>query len=127
MTSASVHRAPSAERAYLHSPDARTVLEGTTFSSYVVCRRYWGNNHRSVKRLGIEAGGVYRDGIHFAFAGGQIRSFLSLISFLGRGENRERFLGVKIPPSGLKPDFEALATTFARTLLTPGETCAGTA
>jgi hypothetical protein len=28
---------------------------------------------------------------------GQVRSLLSLLSYFGKGENRERYLGVKIP------------------------------
>ena len=45
--------------------------------------------------------------------GGQVRSLLSLISYFGRGENRERYLGVKIPPTNLKPDALEQARAFA--------------
>ena len=58
-----------------------------------------------MKKLGTERGGEYVDGIHFSFEGGQIRSLLSLISYFGKGENRERYLGVKIPPTNLQPDY----------------------
>ena len=61
-------------------------------------------------------GGEYLDGIHFTFAGGQVRSLLSLLSYFGKGENRERYLGVKIPPSNLKPDYLEQAQTFANEL-----------
>ena len=30
---------------------------------------------------------------------------MSLISYFGKGEKRERYLGVKIPPTNLKPDY----------------------
>ena len=50
-------------------------------------------------------GGEYVDGIHFTYEGGQIRSLLSLLSYFGKGEMRERSLGIKIPPTNLKPDF----------------------
>jgi hypothetical protein len=103
-------------RSYLESPEGAKVLGGKGFASYVVCRRYWGNNQKTVKRLGSKAGGTYRDGIHFAYAGGQVRSLLSLISYMGSGEYKERFLGVKIPPTNLKADFEELSATFARGL-----------
>lgn len=103
-------------RSYLESPEGEAVLNGTPFSSYVVCRRYWGNNHRTVKRLGEKAKGKYLEGIHFAYEGGQVRSLLSLVSYMGSGEYRPRFLGVKIPPTNLKPDFEAEAITFATRL-----------
>ena len=44
---------------------------------------------------------------------GQIRSLLSLISYFGKGEMRERYLGVKIPPASLKPDYLGQAQGFA--------------
>ena len=79
----------------------------------MVCRRYWGFNLRAVKKLGTERGGDYVDGIHFSFAGGQVRSLLSLISYFGKGEDRESYLGVKIPPTNLKPDYVEQAQAFA--------------
>jgi hypothetical protein len=79
-----------------------------------------------VKKLGSERGGEYIDGIHFSFAGGQVRSLLSLISYFGKGENRERYLGVKIPPTNLKPDYleqaQAFATGLADRLVDNGQT-----
>jgi hypothetical protein len=69
-----------------------------------------------VRKLGNERGGRYVDGIHFSFAGGQVRSLLSLISYFGKGENRERYLGVKIPPTNLKPDYVEQARAFANAL-----------
>src|SRR3954471_18872468 len=88
-------------RSFLKTPSTAAVLDGTPFTDVVVCRRYWGNNHRTVRDLGVKHGGRYVEGIHFAYAGGQIRSMLSLISYLGSGVNRKRFLGVPIPPTNL--------------------------
>jgi menaquinone-dependent protoporphyrinogen IX oxidase len=103
-------------RSYLKSDEAGRILDNTRFAAYVVCRRYWGFNLRGVRKLGIARGGEYADGIHFSFAGGQIRSLLSLISYFGKGENRERYLGVKIPPTNLKPDYLEDAQGFASRL-----------
>jgi hypothetical protein len=103
-------------RSYLESPQGQATLTGSKFASYVVCRRYWGNNQKTVKRLGSKAGGSYVDGLHFSYAGGQVRSLLSLVSYLGSGEYRERFLGLKIPPTNLRPGFEDVAADFARTV-----------
>jgi hypothetical protein len=41
---------------------------------------------------------------------------LSLISYFGTGEMRERSLGMKIPPTNLKPDFPGQAEAFAHKL-----------
>ena len=69
-----------------------------------------------MRKLGTRQGGECAGGIHFSFAGGQIRSLLSLISYFAKGENRERYLGVKIPPSLLKPDYLNQARAFANEL-----------
>ena len=82
----------------------------------MACRRYWSINLKEVRKLGTAQGGRYLDGTRFQFEGGQIRSFLSLISYFGKGEMRERYLGVKIPPTNLKPDFLGQAQAFATKL-----------
>jgi hypothetical protein len=103
-------------RSYLKSAAAGKVLAGKRFAAYVVCRRYWSINLKEVKKLGTAQGGAYAGGTRFQFAGGQIRSLLSLISYFGTGEMRERSLGVKIPPTNLKPDFPGQAEAFAHKL-----------
>ncbi len=100
-------------RSYLTSSAAQTVLRDRRFAAFVVCRRYWGFNLRAVRRLGEAQGGEYVGGTHWAFAGGQIKSLLSLLSYLGHGENRDRYLGVGIPPTNLQADDLAGARAFA--------------
>jgi hypothetical protein len=103
-------------RSYLTSDEASKVLAGKPFAAYVVCRRYWSVNLKEVKRRGIAQGGRYVDGIRFTYEGGQIRSLLALLSYFGKGEMRERSLGIKIPPTNLKPDFGEQARGFANEL-----------
>jgi hypothetical protein len=103
-------------RSYLKSDEARAVLDGTPFSAYVVCRRYWHWNLNEASGLGKKQGGRYIDGVHFTYEGGQVRSLLSLLSYFGKGEMRDRSLGIKIPPTNLKPDFADQATEFANRL-----------
>jgi hypothetical protein len=103
-------------RSYLKSDEARTVLAGKPFAAYVVCRRYWSINLKEVRKRGTAQGGEYVDGIRFTYEGGQIRSLLSLLSYFGKGEMRERSLGIKIPPTNLKPDFGDQAEAFANKL-----------
>ena len=103
-------------RSYLVTDEAKAVLAGKPFGAYVVCRRYWSVNLHEVERRGKAQGGKYIDGIRFTYEGGQIRSLLSLLSYFGKGEMRERSLGIKIPPTNLKPDFGDQATAFANQL-----------
>jgi menaquinone-dependent protoporphyrinogen IX oxidase len=100
-------------RSFLKSDEAGRLLKSKRFAAFVVCRRYWSVNLREVRKLGTKQGGEYVNGTHFSFAGGQVRSLLSLLSFFGKGEDRERYLGVKIPPSNLKPDYGEQARAFA--------------
>jgi hypothetical protein len=103
-------------RSFLKSDTAGRLLDGKRFAAFVVCRRYWSINLKAVKKLGTKRGGEYVDGIHFSFAGGQVRSLLSLLSYFGKGEDRPRYLGVKIPPTNLKPDYAEQAQAFANKL-----------
>jgi hypothetical protein len=67
-------------RSYLKSAEAGKVLAGKRFAAYVVCRRYWSINLKEVRKLATAQGGTYTDSTRFQFAGGQIRSLLSLLS-----------------------------------------------
>jgi hypothetical protein len=89
------------------------VLLGRPFAAAVPCRRYWKHNLKTVRGLGTKRGGVYADGIHFRYQGGQIRSLLSLISYLGSGDYRDRYLGAKIPPTNILDYHLQAARTFA--------------
>ena len=106
-------------RSFLKSPEADKLLSGTSFATFVVCRRYYGFNLKTVKKLGTKRGGTYLDGVHFSYQGGQIRSLMSLISYLGSGEYRAKYFGVKIPKTNLTPGFEVEANKFAHRLATP--------
>jgi hypothetical protein len=103
-------------RSYLKSEEGAQVLAGKPFAAYVVCRRYFSINLREVRKLGTAVGGRFVEGIRFSYEGGQVRSLLSLISYFGTGEMRPRSLGIKIPPTNLKPDFGAQAEAFANRL-----------
>ena len=93
------------------------LLDGTKFGANIVCRRYFGNNEETVKRLATKNGGECLDSIHYVFAGGQIRSYLAMISYMSTGETREKVIGIKGPPSNLQPGFDEQARRFARRLV----------
>jgi hypothetical protein len=103
-------------RSFLESETAARVFKRKRFAVAVVCRRYWRHNLKTVRRLGTERGGVFVDGIHFRYEGGQVRSLLSLLSYLGSGEYRQRYLGVKIPPTNIREYHLEAARTFAKGL-----------
>ncbi len=103
-------------RSYLESEAARMVLNDTDFATVVVCRRYFGHNLRTVKKLASRLGARYVDGIHFAYQGGQVKSLMSLLSYLGSGEYRDRYLGVPIPPTNIQEDQLDTARGFANGL-----------
>jgi hypothetical protein len=102
-------------RSYLKSAAGR-ILTGKHFAVLVVCRRYWGFNLKTVEQLGTAKGGTHVDGAHWSVAGGQVQSLLSLSSYLGQGENRERYLGVKVPVTNLQAGDLGGARTFASEL-----------
>ncbi len=71
-------------RSFLQSETATRVLGGKPFAAAAVCcRQYWKHNLKTVRRLSTERGGVFADGIHFRYQGGQVRSLLSPLSYLG--------------------------------------------
>ena len=93
--------------------EAAKLLKDTPFTAAVTCRRYWKHNIKTVRRLGTKLGGIYSDGIHFRYQGGQVRSLFSLLSYLGTGEYPERYHGVKIPPTNLQEYHLKDARAFA--------------
>jgi len=100
-------------RSYLKSDAAATLLKGRSVAGFVVCRRYWKNNLKTVQKLAEGHGATCVDTTHFAYLGGQVRSLLSLISYLGTGEYHDRYLGIKIPPTNLQPTHDEAARAFA--------------
>jgi hypothetical protein len=103
-------------RSFLQSDIAGLVLNGKTFAAAVPCRRYWRHNLKTVRKLGTERGGTFVDGIHFRYEGGQVRSLLSLISYLGSGRYSDRYLGVKIPRTNIQEHHLGTARVFADAL-----------
>jgi menaquinone-dependent protoporphyrinogen IX oxidase len=103
-------------REFLESDTATKVLDGKSFTGVVCCRRYWKHNLKSVRRIGTKRGGRYEEGIGFRYQGGQIRSLFSLLSYLGSGEYKERYHGVKIPPTNLQDYHLDQARKFASDL-----------
>lgn len=100
-------------RSFLKSDEAGPLLNGTSFVVFVVCRRYWRENLKSVRKLAEKAGGRYEGGMHFGYPGDQVRSMLSLTSYLASGEYRERYLGVRIPRTNLSESQLDEARRFA--------------
>lgn len=100
-------------RSYLKSDEAGRLLKGKSVAGFVVCRRYWKNNLKTVMKLSASNGATAVGETHFKYLGGQVKSLLSLISYLGTGEYSERYLGIKIPPTNLQADGDDAARAFA--------------
>jgi len=107
-----------AMRTFMESDEAKKALKGKPFATVVCCRRYWKHNQKTLQRKGKASEGVFADGIHFRYQGGQVRSLASLLSYLGSGEYRKRYLGVKIPPTNIQDYHLKDARTFADNLAT---------
>ena len=100
-------------RSFLKSDTAAKLLVAPQrVAAFAVCRRYWRNNLKTVQRLSTEHGAECLDTIHFAFAGGQVKSLLSLFNYLTYGQNRPKYHGVKIPPSNLQDGADDAARAF---------------
>src|SRR5947209_19140260 len=91
-------------RSFLKSDEARKLLSGKPFAVFVVCRQFWRENLEAVRELAGQQGGRYVDEIHFTYPGDPVRSMLSLTSYLGSGQYRERYLGLRIPPTNVQPE-----------------------
>jgi flavodoxin len=103
-------------RSFLKSDDARKLLSGKPFVVFVVCRQYWRENLEAVRELAEQQGGRYVDEIHFTYPGDSLRSMLSLTSYLGSGEYRKKYLGLRIPPTNVQPEQLDQTRTFAARL-----------
>ena len=106
-----------AMRTFMESDKAKQLLKGKPFATVICCRRYWKHNNKTLQRKGKESGGVFADGIHFTYQGGQVHSLLSLLSYLGTGEYREKYLGVKIPRTNIQDYHLDQAREFAGKLV----------
>ncbi len=86
---------------FLRSPAAGQLLHGKRFAVFAVCRKAWWNNLRQVKKLACRQGGTFVAGTAFCFAGGEIQSMLSFISYMQYDTDRDRCCGVRIRPFGV--------------------------
>ena len=100
-------------RSFLMSHEARNLLEDKRFAVFVVCRRKWRKNLRGVRKLAEKKGGRYVDGIHFTYPGSELRSMLSLTSYLGSGEYKQRYLGLTLPPTNINDEHLEESRRFA--------------
>jgi hypothetical protein len=103
-------------RSYLKTDGAKAVLNGKP-SRVLRFTPLLARNVSTMQKMGEAAGGQWLDETHFLAEGNQVRSMMSWLSYMRSGEMKERWFGVKIPPTNLKPDFEEQARDFANRLL----------
>jgi flavodoxin len=107
-----------AMRTFMETDTAKQILKGKPFATVICCRRYWKHNFKTLKRKGKLCGAEFTDGIKFTYQGGQVRSLLSLLSYLGKGDIREKYMGVKIPPTNIQDFHLDQARQFGNQLAT---------
>jgi menaquinone-dependent protoporphyrinogen IX oxidase len=100
-------------RSFLKSDAAHKLLSGKPFAVFVVCRQYWQENSTAVRELAEQQGGKYVDELHFTYPGDPLRSMLSLTSYLGSGQYRDRYLGIRIPKTNVQPEQLEQTRNFA--------------
>lgn len=103
-------------RSFLKSDEARKLFANKPFAVFVVCRKFWRENLEAVRELAEEQGGRYVDEIHFSYPGDDLRSMLALTSYLGSGEYRKKYLGLRLPPTNVAPEQLEQTRVFATRL-----------
>jgi menaquinone-dependent protoporphyrinogen IX oxidase len=103
-------------RSFLKSDEARKLLSDKPFAVLIVCRQFWRKNLEGVRELAGEQGGRYVDEIHFTYPGDNLHSMLALTSYLGSGEYRKKYLGLRLPPTNVQPEQLDETRTFAARL-----------
>ena len=104
-------------RSYLESSSAKNVLNGKPFGAYAVCRRYWKQNMREVRKMGEQKGGTWAGETHFVALGNQVTSLWSWLAYMKHGAPKRRSMGVKLPPPNLTNDFQDQARRFVDDLV----------
>ena len=100
------------------SPSGASItfpLRGKQFAAAIPCRRYWRHNlntenagHRAQWRL------YRRHSLPLPGRPGALAAVL--VSYLGSGNYRDRYLGIKIPPTNLQASHLQSAREFADAL-----------
>ena len=100
-------------RTFLQSGEARNILQDTPFAVFVVCRRFWEENYEAVRALAEHQGGRFVGEVHFTYPGDNVRSMMSLTSYLGTGRQRSRYFGLPMPPTNVSAEQLEEARKFA--------------
>jgi hypothetical protein len=103
-------------RSFIESDVAGKLLAGKRCAAVAIAHRYWRDDLRILKQLIVKRGGEYVDGSHFTAGGGPVDSMLALFSYLSTGVTKERYLGIKIPPSTLQSGYLWQSQMFANRL-----------
>ena len=99
-------------RSYMHDPSSARVLAGTPFAVFSTSRRYYRNNLKTIRELGMRSGGKFVDYTHFVADGNQVMSMWSWLVFMRHDVEKRRSFGVHLPKPNLKDGFEEQASTF---------------
>jgi len=98
---------------FLRTDAARELLEGRPVAVFAVCRAFWWNNVRQVRRLAVRCGARYLGGAGFGFRGNQLQTFATFVNYLQTGRDRDRYWRLKIHPYGIPAEGLQRAREFA--------------
>ena len=101
-------------RSFLKSDEARKLLVGKPFAVFVVCRRIGARTSRTVRKLAEQQGGRYvgRNPFHVSRRPGSLHAVADQLPGVS-GQYRDRYLGVRIPPTNIQPEQLEQTRTFA--------------
>lgn len=103
---------------FLKTPEAEQLLAGgKPFAVFTVCRKFWWNNLRVVKKLAKNRGGKFLDGAAFCFEGNQIQTALSCLGYFQTGKDQERVFGIRVYKFGIPEEGLDKAREFASRLV----------
>ena len=103
-------------RSFLKSDEARQLLAGKPFAVFVVCRRYWRENFDDGTQTWREGGRSVHGRSPFHVSGRSDSLDAVADQLLGVGQYRDRYLGLRIPPTNVQPEQLEQTRAFASAL-----------
>lgn len=109
------HHPSTPVRSLLAMEGMKSVLNGTPFAIYVICRRSWKKNAEIVRREAEAAGGRFLAVRHFQHHGGPIGSLLTTVSYMLSSRSESIW---PLPRFGLSDEAVSEVRSFTEEIVT---------